>query len=101
MASGIQKVYQQSLGPALDLGVPPLGLWLHVDKRIVIQVWDASDKVLIRQMAGPGVESGRGLFLVETISTTWSTSQQKALVKGWSGQPRGGPMTGLPGRVSP
>jgi anti-sigma regulatory factor (Ser/Thr protein kinase) len=57
-------------------GVPPLRLWLHADdKRIVIQVWDGNDKLPTRQVANVGAESGRGLFLVEAMSTTWGSYQ--------------------------
>ncbi len=57
-------------------GVPPLRLWLHGDdKRIVIQVWDGNDKLPIRQMANASAESGRGLLLVEAVSTTWGSYQ--------------------------
>jgi hypothetical protein len=55
-------------------GVPPLRLWLHADnKRVVIQVWDGSDKLPTRQVMSVGAESGRGLFLVEATSTAWGS----------------------------
>jgi hypothetical protein len=57
-------------------GVPPLRLWLHADdSRIVIQVWDGNDKLPTRQVANVGAESGRGLLLVEAMSTTWGSYQ--------------------------
>jgi histidine kinase-like protein len=57
-------------------GVPPLRLWLHsADKRVVIQVWDGSDKLPTQQVADVGAESGRGLLLVESMSTEWGSYQ--------------------------
>lgn len=57
-------------------GVPPLRLWLHGDgRRAVIQVWDGNDKLPFRQVAGVAAESGRGLLLVEAVSTTWGSYQ--------------------------
>ena len=57
-------------------GVPPLRLWLQAeDKHIVIQVWDGNDKLPIRQTADVGAEGGRGLLLVESMSTTWGSYQ--------------------------
>jgi len=57
-------------------GVPPVRLWLHSeDKRIVIQVWDGNNKLPIRQVASPSAEGGRGLLLVESVSTSWGSYQ--------------------------
>jgi len=57
-------------------GVPPLRLWLHADdKRVVIQVWDGSDRLPTRQVMNVGAESGRGLFLIEAMCTTWGSYQ--------------------------
>jgi hypothetical protein len=57
-------------------GVPPLRLWLQADdKRVVIQVWDGNDRLPNRQVANVGAESGRGLLLVEAMSTTWGSYQ--------------------------
>ena len=64
-------------------GVPPLRLSLHADdRRVVIQVWDGSDKPLTSQVTNVGAESGRGLLLVEAVSTTWGSYQ----VEGSSGK---------------
>lgn len=57
-------------------GVPPLRVWLHADdKHVVIEVWDGSDKLPTRQEMNVGAESGRGLFLIEAMSTTWGSYQ--------------------------
>lgn len=57
-------------------GVPPLRLWLRGDgRRVVIEVWDGNDKLPFRQVASVSAESGRGLLLVEAVSTTWGSYQ--------------------------
>jgi anti-sigma regulatory factor (Ser/Thr protein kinase) len=49
-------------------------LWLTADKkRVVILVWDASLRVPERMRAGADAESGRGLLLVEALSSRWGS----------------------------
>jgi anti-sigma regulatory factor (Ser/Thr protein kinase) len=50
-------------------GLPPVRLWLSSDKeRVLIQVWDANDRLPIRRETKElDAESGRGLLLVETL----------------------------------
>lgn len=46
--------------------------WLISDRRsVLIQVWDADHRLPIRQDNGLDAETGRGLMLVETLSTQW------------------------------
>jgi anti-sigma regulatory factor (Ser/Thr protein kinase) len=53
-------------------GLPVIRLWITSDRdRILIQVWDSDHHKPIPANAGPDAESGRGLLLVETLSTTW------------------------------
>lgn len=54
-------------------GVPPVRLWLSSDgKRVLVQVWDANDRMPVRQeIEDVEAEGGRGLLLVETLSTEW------------------------------
>jgi hypothetical protein len=50
----------------------PVRLWLVSDKtQVVIWVWDASPLPPERTDAGSDAESGRGLMLVQAISTRW------------------------------
>ena len=50
----------------------PVRLWLLSDRaRVLILVWDASPQPPVRVDFGEDVESGRGLLLVETISSRW------------------------------
>jgi hypothetical protein len=51
---------------------PMLRLWLTSDGRsVLIQVWDSDHHHPVRADPGPDAEAGRGLVLVETLSTQW------------------------------
>lgn len=53
-------------------GVPPVRLWLDSDRaRVLVQVWDGNDQIPRREVAAPDAEHGRGLLLVESLSTEW------------------------------
>jgi anti-sigma regulatory factor (Ser/Thr protein kinase) len=53
-------------------GVPPVRLSLYSDKaRVVVEVWDADDRMPEAQDIDLEAESGRGLLLVATLSTEW------------------------------
>ena len=46
-------------------GTPPVRVWLSADEhRVVIQVWDGSDRPPVPQPVEPEADSGRGLLLV-------------------------------------
>lgn len=60
-------------------GAPPLRLWLHGQQRqIAIQVWDANDQAPTRQATDVGADGGRGLLLVESLSTAWGSYRPSA-----------------------
>jgi anti-sigma regulatory factor (Ser/Thr protein kinase) len=47
-------------------------LWLFSDLHcILVRVWDSSSEMPVRQDAGPDEESGRGLMLVDQLSSEW------------------------------
>lgn len=53
-------------------GVPPVRLSLYSDKeRVVVEVWDGDDRMPETQSVDLEAESGRGLFLVATLSSEW------------------------------
>ncbi|HEY2575959.1 MAG TPA: ATP-binding protein [Streptosporangiaceae bacterium] len=59
---------------------PQIRFWLTSDRRsVLIQVWDGGHSHPIRQAGGPDAEAGRGLLIVETLSTRWGcyASQQQ------------------------
>lgn len=54
-------------------GEPPIvRLWLMCDQAsVVIYVWDASSQMPVRHDAGPDSEGGRGLLVIDALSTDW------------------------------
>jgi hypothetical protein len=53
-------------------GTPPVRMWLSADDhRVVIQVWDGSDRPPVPQPVEPEADSGRGLLLVGALSAEW------------------------------
>jgi anti-sigma regulatory factor (Ser/Thr protein kinase) len=50
----------------------PVRLWLLADTaRVLILVWDASEQAPVRVDVDAGIEGGRGLLLVEAVSSQW------------------------------
>jgi hypothetical protein len=54
-------------------GPPPVRCWLAADQcRVLIQVWDSCPWTPPRRPEpGPDAESGRGLLLIEALSSNW------------------------------
>jgi hypothetical protein len=53
-------------------GAPPVRLWLNADEeRVLILVWDGDCQLPEPQGIDLEAESGRGLLLVETLSSEW------------------------------
>jgi len=53
-------------------GIPPVRVWLSADDhRVVIQVWDGSDRPPVPQPVAPEADRGRGLLLVGALSEEW------------------------------
>jgi two-component sensor histidine kinase len=78
LTTNAQKVSAELIGSRFDgrwrPGVPPIRLWLYSDKeRVLIQVWDADDRVPQSQDIDLEAESGRGLLLVATLCAEWGT----------------------------
>jgi hypothetical protein len=47
-------------------------LWLALDQAsVTIHVWDASSEMPVRRDARPDTEGGRGLLVVDALSTDW------------------------------
>ncbi|WP_443033240.1 ATP-binding SpoIIE family protein phosphatase [Streptomyces sp. AMCC400023] len=62
------------VGNSLQHGAPPMRLSLRrTDRRLIIEVTDASDHLPRRRRAGPGDEDGRGISLVATIAAAWGS----------------------------
>jgi len=57
---------------ALEGGPFPVRFWLLSDrKQVLILVWDASPEPPVRMEPAADVEGGRGLMLVDALSTQW------------------------------
>ena len=55
-------------------GTPAVRLWLFSDRqRVLIRVWDGNDRHPAQQHPGPDAETGRGLLLVDSLSTEWGS----------------------------
>jgi len=53
-------------------GLPVIRLQVASDRdRVLIQVWDSDHRKPVPANAGPDAETGRGLLLVEALSTAW------------------------------
>ena len=60
----------------LETGQAPpaqlLRFWLTSDQRsVLIQVWDSDHHRPVLKHPGPDAEAGRGLLLIDTLSTQW------------------------------
>lgn len=44
----------------------------------MIQVWDASDQLPVREAVPPDAETGRGLMLVESLADEWGSYTPEA-----------------------
>jgi anti-sigma regulatory factor (Ser/Thr protein kinase) len=58
--------------PEQAISVPTVRFWLTSNgHRVLIQVWDSDDNIPVPQTVGLDAESGRGLLLIETLSSKW------------------------------
>jgi len=66
---------------ALQQPVPsPIHLWLRAERgRVQVMVWDANPRPPIPKQAGEDAESGRGLMIVEALSTRWGWYTPKGI----------------------
>lgn len=59
---------------------PHVRLWLCSDlDRVLVQVWDSSSLMPVRQDPGPDEVGGRGLLLVDALSKDWGAYQPATL----------------------
>jgi anti-sigma regulatory factor (Ser/Thr protein kinase) len=55
-------------------GLPVVKLWVTSDgESLGIRVWDASQAMPVHQQAGPDDDSGRGLMIIDALSTGWGS----------------------------
>jgi hypothetical protein len=75
----VSEITTNALRGSRALGQPqpsPIHLWLRADRLgLVIMVWDANPQPPIRKEAGHDAVSGRGLKIVEALSSRWGWYQ--------------------------
>jgi len=65
---GVHQQRETGQAPCAQL----LRFWLTSDSRsVLIQVWDGDHHRPVRKDVGPDAEAGRGVLLIETLSTQW------------------------------
>lgn len=58
-------------------GPPVIRIWVTSDREsLTVRVWDASEAVPVRQEAGPGDDSGRGLMIIDALSADWGSYRE-------------------------
>lgn len=74
ITNAVQASGRAGSGPFGGEAVPTLRLWLASDRSVVlVQVWDASPQMPVRQNPEPDAVSGRGIMLVEHLSAEWGS----------------------------
>ena len=70
----VSELATNSVRASRALASPVVRLWLMSDGwKILIQVWDASDKMPVRSDAGPDADSGRGLMIIDALAERWDS----------------------------
>jgi len=71
VTNAVQASARLTLGAGVAT-IPVVLLWVACDRAsLFIGVWDASDELPVRRDAAADEDSGRGLMLVETLSTEY------------------------------
>ena len=85
--------------------VPVVQIWIVSDHRsMVIHVWDGNDEMPVRRNAGIDEESGRGLMLVESLSSecgAYRTANGKVVWVMIGGSQDDPPLTSSPAGTPP
>jgi anti-sigma regulatory factor (Ser/Thr protein kinase) len=75
----VSELATNAVRASAGLVSPVVRLCLASDRRrIVIRVWDGGDQMPVRKNAEPDSECGRGLLLVESLSTEWGSYRKAA-----------------------
>jgi anti-sigma regulatory factor (Ser/Thr protein kinase) len=68
----VSELATNAIRASAGLLSPVIRLCLASDRHgIVVRVWDGNDRMPARRDTGPDSECGRGLLLVESLSTGW------------------------------
>jgi anti-sigma regulatory factor (Ser/Thr protein kinase) len=67
----------QASGRLRIVETPVVRIWVTSDREsLVLGVWDASAAMPVRQEAGPGDDSGRGLMIIDALSADWGSYRE-------------------------
>jgi anti-sigma regulatory factor (Ser/Thr protein kinase) len=70
----VSELATNAIRASAELLSPVIRLCLASDHQcMVIRVWDGGGQMPVRKNAGPDSECGRGLLLVESLSTEWGS----------------------------
>jgi anti-sigma regulatory factor (Ser/Thr protein kinase) len=70
----VSELATNAIRASAGLLSPVIRLCLASDRHgIVVRVWDGNDQMPARRDTGPDSECGRGLLLVESLSTDWGS----------------------------
>jgi anti-sigma regulatory factor (Ser/Thr protein kinase) len=79
LASELVTNAVQASSQLKTLETPVVRLWLISDRiSIVIHVWDGSDEMPVRQGADADKVSGRGLVIVDYLSSDWGAYRKES-----------------------
>jgi anti-sigma regulatory factor (Ser/Thr protein kinase) len=68
----VSELVTNSVRASHALVSPVVRLWLVSDgQKVLVQVWDACDKMPVRSNADLDAESGRGLMIVDALAEEW------------------------------
>jgi anti-sigma regulatory factor (Ser/Thr protein kinase) len=91
----VSELATNAIRASAGLLSPVMRLCLASDHQcMVIRVWDGGDQMPVRKNAGPDSESGRGLLLVESLSTEWGSYRKANGKVVWAVVARKGSETG-------
>jgi anti-sigma regulatory factor (Ser/Thr protein kinase) len=77
LASELVTNASQASGTLRLAETPVVRIWITSDGiSMVIHVWDASTAIPVRQEAGPGDDSGRGLMIIDALSADWGSYRE-------------------------
>lgn len=81
VANGLRASERSAVGGLADgraMAGHPVRMWLNSDRdRVLIQIWDASERMPERGEFDPEAESGRGLWLVEAFCEHWGVCRSR------------------------
>jgi anti-sigma regulatory factor (Ser/Thr protein kinase) len=74
----LRKGHRTRAGPARQPRT--IRLWLMSDRdRVMVQMWDADHRQPVRRHADRDAEAGRGLLLIEALSSRWGSYAVKGV----------------------